>query len=144
MTCTSSNHEQNIWRVSFHARIQRGKGGPTHPRKITNYLDSYTFILWPPPPPRVKVWPPPPPEKFGPSLESWKSVVFFKKNRKLSWWLKKLVADGPGPPPPRSPTIFPGSVHAVWSGNTTILQCRPTHSNVRKSHKLKLRHRYDN
>ena len=49
-----------------------GKGAEPTPRKIT----LFGFLYFDPPPP--------PPENVGPSLESWKIIVFFKNNRKLS------------------------------------------------------------
>ena len=55
-----------------------GKGVRTHPQENHKL---FGFLYFDPPPPRVKFDPPPPPppENVGPSLESWKIIVFFFK-----------------------------------------------------------------
>ena len=60
-----------------------GKGVRTHPQENHKLFGFLYFDPPPPPPPGVK-FDPPSPENVGPSLESWKIIVFFKKNRKLS------------------------------------------------------------
>ena len=60
--------------------MQRGKGGPNPPQENHNLFGFLYFDPLPPPPGKVLPPPPPPhPENVGPSLESWKIIVFFKK-----------------------------------------------------------------